>query len=319
MKAQMAPGCQLSSLLAGWGWNGGKVKNIVTGFLHLRYCQRKKQHPVPTEKEGVKQHSEGGKPEEDTKHESNGNSCALIFPAGLTHSRDGLGVFHTHLYSVSFCLGLLLANKHSSRSLPTATAINWYYPANELQAVARSMTTAPLPRGQEWHSWLTSHSCTGHSRSRCWFLFSVCRGHGAVGDRQPVRIQKKNHIKHRTTQFSKTVSAAVWPALHVEFSVISTLAPGRFFFPYLAPTNPPVGAEMHSAGAEQFSLCGELTDKHVPAEERGSAAPEGCWANPPHPRARQSRELPTAWPKLRADSNSAAELTKVLIVHAWGC
>lgn len=120
----MAPGCQLSSLLAGWGWNGGKVKNIVTGILHLRYCQRKKQHPVPTEKEGVKQHSEGGKPEEDTKHESNGNSCALIFPAGLTHSRDGLGVFHTHLYSVSFCLGLLLANKHSSRSLPTATAIN---------------------------------------------------------------------------------------------------------------------------------------------------------------------------------------------------
>lgn len=47
------------------------------------------------------------------------------------------------------------------------------------------------------------------------------------------------------TQSPNTVSAAVWPALHEDFSVISTLAPGRFFFPYLASTKSSItGTEM---------------------------------------------------------------------------
>lgn len=66
----------------------------------------------------------------------------FIFAAGLaqnmlTHSWDSLAVLHTHLYLVSFCLGLLAANKHSLKSLLTTTVINRYYPANKLQAIAR--------------------------------------------------------------------------------------------------------------------------------------------------------------------------------------
>lgn len=96
------------------------------------------------------------------------------------------------------------------------------------------------------------------------------------------------------TQSPNTVSAAVWPALHVEFSVISTLAPGGFFFPYLAPTKSSV------TGTEESSVsfcCGELTDKQLPAEEGGFATlTSRQGVAEPCPMATQSR----AWPKLRA-------------------
>lgn len=138
------------------------------------------------------------------------------------------------------------------------------------------MTTAPLPAARSGILGLLPTVVQVTAEAGVGFYFRCAGGTALWVTDSLCEYRKKNHIKHRTTQSSKTVSAAVWPALHVEFSVISTLAPGRFFFPYLAPTNPPVGAEMHSAGAEQFPLCGELTDKHVPAEERGSAAPEGC-------------------------------------------
>lgn len=80
---------------------------------------------------------------------------------------------------------------------------------------------------------LTSHSCTGHNRSRCWFLFSVCRVHGVADDRLPVWIQKK-YVRHMRIQSPNTNSTAIWPALHVGFALIPVWAPGRFFFPYLA-------------------------------------------------------------------------------------
>lgn len=57
--------------------------------------------------------------------------------------------------------------------------------------------------------------------------------------------RKKIH-KAQNDTIPKHSFSAVWPALHVDFSVISTLAPGRFFFPYLAPTKFSVtGTEMH--------------------------------------------------------------------------
>lgn len=137
------------------------------------------------------------------------SSTAGLAWSVLTHSWYGFSILHEPLYSylAPFWLGVLMANNYRFGSRPTTAVISQHFglalfwPFRNPQT---STTTTCSPHARNGvSSLLTFHSCTGHSRSRCWFLFLVCTVHDVVGDRLPVWVQKKHkvHTDTITKQF----------------------------------------------------------------------------------------------------------------------